>query len=196
MLSFFIQTDSFFWVYVLIPLLIFLARITDVTLGTIRIVFVSKGYKFLAPILGFFEVFIWLVAMSKIFENLDNWFYYIAYAGGFAAGNYVGLLIEERMAIGFVNIRIVTKQSGEELAKVLTEKNYGITRMNAQGAKGEVSIIFCITKRKAISKVVEIIKNYNPKAFYTIEDVRFVNLSYLPKKRLKRRKISPLRKGK
>ncbi len=118
MLSFFIQTDSFLFVYVLIPLLIFLARVTDVTLGTIRIVFVAKGYKFLSAVLGFFEVFIWLVAVSKIFENLDNWFYYIAYAGGFAAGNYVGLLIEERMAIGYVNIRIVTKQSGEELAKV------------------------------------------------------------------------------
>lgn len=196
MLAFLIETDGFLFVYVLIPLLIFLARIADVTIQTIRIVFVSKGFKFLAPLLGFFEVFIWLIAMSKIFENLDNWAYYVAYASGFATGNYVGLRIEERMALGFVNIRIVTRFSGEELIAKLTTKGHGVTHMKAQGSKGEVSIIFCIIRRKAIAKVLEIIKQYNPKAFYTIEDVRFANLNYLPSEHLQKRRFSPLRKGK
>lgn len=190
-----IEHDSFFFVYVLIPLLIFLARIADVTIGTIRIVFVSKGFKFLAPLLGFFEVLIWLIAMSKIFENLDNWIYYVAYAGGFATGNYVGLLIEERMALGFVGIRIITRLNGEELIQQLTEKGYGITHMDAKGSKGNVNIIFCIIKRKAISQVIDIVKEHNPNAFYTIEDIRFANLSYLPTSMPKRR-FSPLRKGK
>lgn len=194
---FLIETDGFFFVYIVIPLLIFLSRIADVTIGTIRIVFVSKGFKFLAPLLGFFEVLIWLIAMSKIFENLDNWVYYAAYAGGFATGNYVGLLIEERMALGFISIRIITRLSGEKLITKLANAGYGVTHMKAQGGKGNVNVIFCIIKRKAVTKVIEIVKEYNPKAFYTIEDIRFANLGYLPSSdRLKKRRFSPLRKGK
>lgn len=191
-----IATDDFLFVYVIIPLLIFLSRIADVTIGTIRIVFVSKGFKFLAPLLGFFEVFIWLIAMSKIFENLDNWVYYVAYAGGFATGNYVGLRIEERMALGFVNIRIITKLPGEYLIQKLSNSGYGVTNIKAEGGKGPVNVIFCVIKRKSIAKVVEIVKEHNPKAFYTIEDIRFANLSYVPTEHLRKRRFSPLRKGK
>jgi uncharacterized protein YebE (UPF0316 family) len=78
-----------YYTYILIPLLIFFARITDVSMGTVRIILVAKGYRTVAPIIGFFEVLIWILAISKIFENLDNWVCYVAYAGGFATGNYV-----------------------------------------------------------------------------------------------------------
>ena len=84
--------------YILLPQMIFLARIADVSLGTIRIIFVSKGMKRIAPLIGFFEILIWLLAISRIFQDLDNWIAYIAYAGGFAAGNYFGMLLEERLA--------------------------------------------------------------------------------------------------
>ncbi|PVX51850.1 uncharacterized protein YebE (UPF0316 family) [Balneicella halophila] len=196
MTAFLIDTDGFFFVYVLIPLLIFLSRIADVTIGTIRIVFVSKGYKFLAPLLGFFEVLIWLIAMSKIFENLDNWVYYVAYSGGFAAGNYVGLLIEERMALGHVGIQIITRLPGQELIDKLTTSGYGVTNVKAKGGKGDVNIIYCIIKRKAIAKVLEIVKEHNPKAFYTIGDIRFANLSYLPTEGVPKKRFGRFRKGK
>lgn len=189
-------TDNFIYIYVIIPALIFLARVSDVTLGTIRIVFVSKGMKILAPLLGFFEILIWLIAMSKIFQNLDNWFYYIAYAGGFAMGNYVGLKIEERLALGYLNIRIITQKSGLKLIKELSSAGYGVTYMDAQGSRGDVNIIYCIIKRKDITDITSIIKNYNPNAFYTLEDIRFANFGVFPGKSMIKRQVISTRKGK
>ncbi|HER42916.1 MAG TPA: hypothetical protein ENO08_00460, partial [Candidatus Eisenbacteria bacterium] len=84
----FIDSELFKWV--VLPLLIILARVIDVTIGTIRIVFVSRGHKVIAPILGFFEVLIWLLAIGQIMRNLSNFMCYIAYGTGFALGTYMG----------------------------------------------------------------------------------------------------------
>lgn len=97
---------------IILPILIFLARIVDVTFGTIRIIFVSRGLKWLAPIFGFFEIMIWLFAIGQVFSNMTNITYYVAYAGGFACGNFVGIWIEEKMAIGTMVVRIITKKMG------------------------------------------------------------------------------------
>ncbi|MCU4155993.1 DUF2179 domain-containing protein [Carboxylicivirga sp. A043] len=191
-----LDIDGFTMTYIAIPLLIFLSRVADVTIGTLRIVFLSKGFKVLAPVLGFFEVLIWLLAMTKIFENLDNWFYFIAYAGGFAMGNYIGLIIEERIALGVVNIRIITQKSGVELIKNLSESGYGVTHLDAHGSKGPVHIIYCILKRKDVAEVTEIIKRFNPKAFYTLEDIRFTNSGVFRKRVLGQKNPIPIRKGK
>lgn len=187
-----------FWItWVIIPLLIFLARIADVTIGTLRIVFVSKGFKILAPILGFFEIFIWLLAMSKIIQNLDYWLYYIAYSGGFAVGNYVGLLIEERLALGFVNMRIITHELGDALIKRLANDGFGVTSTEAMGSRSKVNIIYCVIKRSDYRQVSEIIKEYNPRAFYTIEDIRFANQGVFPSRSVMRGYGSfPWRNGK
>jgi uncharacterized protein YebE (UPF0316 family) len=189
--------DEFWVTWLVIPGLIFLARVSDVTIGTLRIVFISKGFKFLAPILGFFEVFIWLLAMSKIFQNLDNWLYYIAYSAGFATGNYVGLLIEEKLALGFVNLRIITQISGSALIKKLSSEGYGITSVDATGSMGQVNIIYCIIKRSDFKQVSNLIFEYNPKAFFTIEDIRFANQGVFPVRSIRRGQGSfPWRKGK
>lgn len=185
--------DGWVMTWVIIPLLIFFARMADVSIGTLRIVFVSKGLKFIAPLLGFVEILIWLLAMSKIFQNLDVWFYYIAYAGGFAVGNYVGLTIEERLALGHLSLRIITSEPSEELAKKLTKEGYGVTYHEAQGSRGKVDIIYCILKRSDYNLVTRIINNYNPKAFYTIEDVRYANSGVFP---LKTINSLPFRHGK
>src|SRR5690554_6148613 len=126
--------DGVFFEYILLPFLIFFARILDVTIGTIRIVMVSKGQKLWAPILGFFEILIWLLAISRIFENLDNWVNYVAYAGGFSVGNYIGLIIEERLAMGIVKIQIITRKSAAELIVNLKNAGYGITYHDAKGS--------------------------------------------------------------
>lgn len=190
------ELDSFTITYIAIPLLIFLSRVADVTIGTIRIVFISKGLKVLAPILGFFEILIWLLAMSKVFQNLDNWLYFIAYAGGFAMGNYVGLKIEERLALGYVNIRIITQKPGDELIQNLSDAGYGVTYMNAYGSKGQVNVIYCVLKRKDIPEVTQIIKKFNPKAFYTLEDIRLANSGVFRTRPLGQRNAFPLRKSK
>ncbi len=161
--------------YIVLPLLIFFARILDVSIGTIRMIFVSKGLKKIAPILGFFEVFIWIVAIGEIMNGVSHWFYYIFYAGGFAAGTYVGMWLEEKLSVGKVLVRIITQKEATELIEEFKNKNYKITVASGKGKKGEVKIIFTIVNKKKLKEVVKIIKKFNPKAFYTIEDVRYVN---------------------
>jgi len=169
--------DSTWIDLIVLPLMIFFARILDVSLGTIRIVMISKGQKRIAPILGFFEVLIWLIAMGQIMQNLDNWTCYIAYAGGFASGNYIGMLIEEKLAVGIVTLQIITAMNADKLINALKLAGYGITYHNAVGgASGNmVSVIYSVVKRTDINKVVSMIREYNPNAFYSIGDVRFVN---------------------
>lgn len=169
----FLQNDIFS--LLLLPLLIFLARIADVSLGTLRIIFVSKGMRKIAPVIGFFEILIWLLAISRIFQDLDNWLAYLAYAGGFAMGNYVGMLLEERLAIGHEMIRVITKTEAGELVAELKDSGFGVTSIKAMGVEGEVGVVYIIVKRSMVKEVLEIINNYNPRALYTIESIRLVN---------------------
>jgi uncharacterized protein YebE (UPF0316 family) len=171
--------DTFFnsglFSYIMIPFFIFLARICDVSIGTMRIIFVAKGKRNIAPILGFFEVLIWIIAISKIMENLDNYLNYVAYAAGFATGNFVGMIIEEKLAVGIQMIRIFSGERGMDLVEKLNTKGYGATVVNAHGARKDVCLIYTIVQRNELSKVLELIRDFNPKAFYTIEDIREAN---------------------
>ncbi len=161
--------------FFILPLLIFLARVTDVSMDTVRIIFVSKGLKKIAPIIGFFQALIWIFTLTRIVQNMENWMSYIAYAGGFATGNYVGILLEEKLAVGFEMVRVITKKEADDLIHSLRDKGYGITWVPARGAQGEVGIIYIIVKRSKLKEVLPEIKKYNPNALYTIEDIRFVN---------------------
>jgi len=172
-------TSSEIFAWIILPLLIFFARVCDVSLGTIRIIFVSKGIKYLAPLVGFFEILIWLLAISQIMQNLTNAYYYVFYAGGFAIGNLVGIIIEEKLSIGIVSIRIITRQDALELVNALKKSKYGITVVDAEGLKGRVKIIFTVINRQNIKKVINLVKIYNPKAFYSVEDIKFVS-EFLP----------------
>jgi uncharacterized protein YebE (UPF0316 family) len=158
--------------WVVLPLIIFLSRIGDVSLGTLRHVFISKGYRRLVPFLGFFEVLIWIIVVAQVMKNLNNVACYLAFAGGFATGTYVGLRIEERLALGLQVIRIITNQNCEELVQALKKENYGITVVDAHGAMGPVKMLFTIIKRKNVQSVVSIIHQYNPTAFYSVEDIK------------------------
>lgn len=174
----FYNTDLF--TYLILPLLIFTARIFDVSIGTLRIIFVSKGKKIIAPILGFFEVLIWIIAISKIMQHTNNIACYIGYAAGFATGNYIGMIIEERLAIGVVIVRIITGQFANTLIQKLKDDGYGVTSVEADGATHKVHIIFTILNRKNLEDALKTIQEHNPKAFYTVEDVRLVNEGVFP----------------
>ncbi len=174
----FINSDIFTWI--LLPLLIFIARVFDVTFGTMRIIFISKGEKFLAPLFGFFEIMIWLFAIGQVMQNLTDITYYIAYGGGFAMGNFVGIYIEEKMAMGTLVIRIITKNDATDLIEVFKSKNIGVTTVDAEGVTGKVKIIFTVIKRKDVNEIVSLIKKFNPKAFYSIEEVRAASEGIFP----------------
>jgi uncharacterized protein YebE (UPF0316 family) len=176
--------DSNLFSYFILPLLIFFARICDVSIGTMRIIFVSKGKKNIAPFLGFFEVLIWIIAVSKIMQNLDHYVNYVAYAAGFATGNFVGMLIEERLAVGIQLIRVITNRQGNELVRLLSVEGFGATLVNAHGARENVDMIYTIVQRNDLKKVLEVITAFNPKAFYSIEEIRSTSEGVFPAKRL------------
>lgn len=175
--------DSDLFSYVFMPLLIFIARICDVSIGTMRIIFVSKGKRNIAPILGFFEVLIWITAISKIMQNLDNYLNYVAYAAGFATGNYVGMIMEEKLAIGIQMIRVFAHERAPELIQTLNLSGYGATVVEATGAREKVHMIYTIVQRNELADVLEIINRFNPKAFYTIEDIKASNEGIFTPKR-------------
>jgi Uncharacterized protein conserved in bacteria len=161
--------DTYPW---LLPIIIFFGRICDVTLGTLRIIFVSKGEKKKAPIVGFFEVFIWVVIISQVFSHADSLIAYVSYAAGYATGNYVGILVENKIAFGFQLFKVYTKKSGPELTKLLNKNGFGSTYIKGEGAVSEISIIETVISRKAEKKVTEIITTFDPDAFYLVEDIR------------------------
>jgi uncharacterized protein YebE (UPF0316 family) len=161
-----------------------MARVMDVSMDTIRVIMVAKGYRNYAPAIGFFQSLIWVITISRVMVNLENWTAYIGYAGGFALGTYVGMRLEEKLALGHELIRVITKSDASELITNLRKKGFPVTSVSGRGSEGDVGILFVILKRKTIQQVVEIINAYNPKAFYTIEDMRFVRDSnYLPRSR-------------
>ena len=161
--------------YVFLPILILMARVVDVSLDTIRVIMVAKGYRNLAPFIGFFQSLIWLITITRIMANLGNWFTYIGYAGGFGLGTYIGMILEGKLALGYELVRVITKADAGDLIKALREKGYPVTSTNGRGREGEVGILFIIMKRKVIREAINIIKQFNPNAFYTIEDMRFVS---------------------
>ena len=179
----FLNADSDIFAWVILPVLIFIARICDQSIGTVRLIFVSKGFKYLAPLLGFFEVIIWLVAIGQIMKHLDNIVCYAAYGGGFAMGNFIGIYLEEKLSIGTVILRIIPRNEAAELIAYMKEKNFGITMVDAEGSMGKVKIIFSIVKRSDAKNLIEIINQYSPHAFYSIEDVKTVNEGIFPKRK-------------
>jgi uncharacterized protein YebE (UPF0316 family) len=144
--------------FVLLPLMIFLARISDVSINTIRIIYVLGGRKMTATILGFFESLIWLMAIRQIFEHMDNWLCYVAYPAGFASGIFVGMIIEERIAYGKVIVRIITRRDITTLLDHLNRQKQRYTHVNAMGPDGPENLVFTL-------------KDILPSAFYTVEKV-------------------------
>ncbi len=157
--------------YVILPLLIFLARIMDVSINTIRIIYVLGGRRLTATLLGFFESFIWLMAIRQIFEHLDNWVCYVAYPGGFAMGILVGMMIEERIAYGKVIVRIITRKDVTELIDFLNQNNFRYTRVNTEGLDGPENLVFTVLPRESLEDLLHKMKAILPTAFFTVEKV-------------------------
>ncbi len=172
--------NSSFYIWVVLPFLVFLARVLDVSFGTVRVIFVSRGFKYLSPLIGFFEILIWLLAIGQIMKNLSNPACYIAYAGGFAMGNYVGIQIADKLSLGIVLIRVITEKDASQLVELLKSADYGVTSVDGHGTTGQVKVIFTVVPRKVVKQVANLIKKFNPKAFYTIEEVGFVEKGIFP----------------
>jgi uncharacterized protein YebE (UPF0316 family) len=174
--------NSEIYTWVILPLLIFFARMSDVTLATLRNIFLSKSVKNLVPFMGFFEALIWLMAISQIMKSIDNQnpFCFIAYAAGYSMGIFVGIKIEERLALGIQVMRIITNHDNKDLIEALRSFNFGTTIIDGHGSKGPVKIILTVFKRKDFPIVQGIINEHHPSAFYSIEDIRNASHGVFP----------------
>lgn len=128
----------------------------------------------MAPLYGFFEVFIWLLAIRQVLIGLSHPLYLLVYALGFSAGTYIGMVIEEKLSIGNVIIRVVTRRNAKILVRKLKER-FRTTNIEASGKRGKVMVIYIVLSRSRVKEAIGMIKNYNPKSFYTIEDIRHIS---------------------
>ncbi len=156
----------------MLPVLIFVAELTVVTISTVRIIFVSRGHKYLAPVLGFFEITIWLFAIGQIMQNLSDLGCYAGFAGGFTVGNFLGILIEKKLAIGSLVVRTITARNANPLVEDLRHAGYGVTCLDGHGAVGPVQVILTVVKRKHLDEVAAIIRRFDPRAFYAVDEIQ------------------------
>ena len=167
----------------LTPLIIFLAEACVVTIATMRSIFVSRGMKAAAAGLGLVEASIWLFAVGQVFQNLSNVSCSIAYAAGFTLGNYLGVLLEQKVAVGNVSLRVVTRRDVVGLVQSLTVAGYGVTRLNAIGSTGPVQVVLTVVKRKELSRVIALIKSFDSGVFYSVDDLHSAGSGVFPAKR-------------
>jgi uncharacterized protein YebE (UPF0316 family) len=180
-------TDAILPRMLLLPLVVFLAEMSVVTLGTIRVIFISRGRKLLAPILGCFEIVIWLFAIGQIMKNLTDLGCYVGFAAGFTLGNFLGVLIEKQLAIGNLVIRIITHRDASELIETLKAEQYGLTSIAAEGATGPVKIILIVIKRRELDRVVGLIERFDSRTFYSVEEVQAAQAGIFPAARSRQR---------
>ncbi len=161
---------------------IFFARIFDVSIGTIRIVLISRGYRSVAPLFGFVEIIIWLMAISRALASLSSPLSYIIYAGGFAVGNYVGMLLEEILPFGYKSLRVITSREVSALPLTLRGEGFGVTIVEGAGLKGPVSILYSLVPKKSVKQFITIVRILEPNAFVTTEEVRVSQHGFFARK--------------
>ncbi len=181
-------TDSQIFTYLILPLLIFCARIVDQTMGILRIIWATKGMRQQAFIAGFFESFIWLMAISQIMNQVDNIYCYLAFAFGFATGNVVGITVEKKLSMGYVLVRLIFNNDASETFELLDKNGFQYTNTEASGRNGEVCMAFCTVKRKRLNDFLNIVNQTNPAVFYTVEEIKHIkNTDFIPTKKRWRR---------
>jgi len=171
---------------VLTMLAIFIAKIAHVTLGTVRIIYLTRGESKIAASIGFFEVIIYLAALSMVLSNIDQWSNIVAYGLGFASGNLVGSWIEEKIAVGYVLAQIVTVKNGGTLDQSLRELGYGVTAMPCYGMEGAPRTnLQVLLKRKELPALLKKMKDFDPEAFISIFDTRKIMGGYFSRMKAK-----------
>ena len=153
-------------------LLIVAARITDVSMGTLRVAFIARGRKMLAAACGFIEILIWIAVVSHVLTGSQHVLAYVAYALGFTCGTLVGMFIEERLAVGWSLVRVISNKPVADFMQKLSAAGFGVTQQNAQGARGPVQVLVILMPRKRLGEFQPLLRDFDSAAFYTIEDVR------------------------
>jgi uncharacterized protein YebE (UPF0316 family) len=167
------------------PLFILLLRVCDVSLATLRLLYAVRGRKLTAAALGFVEILIWIVAISTVVRNFSSPLLVIGYAAGFSLGNYVGILIEEKLALGLAEVRVVSRTGGVEIAEALRDMGFGATEVLGQGREGRVEIVTTVVRRRAVKDILAEIERWDPDAFVSVEEPRTIQRGWMLSRRRK-----------
>jgi uncharacterized protein YebE (UPF0316 family) len=159
-------------------LAIFLLRVCDMTLDTLRVLFIVRGDRPVVWFLGFFQSAIWVLAITSVLGHLSNPLAWIGYAAGFATGNVVGMMIEDKLAIGYRHLRVISSQHGSEVAEAIRQAGYGVTEVAGQGRDGAVAVINASVRRRDLNRLERVIRQADPEAFIAAEEVRPVHRGY------------------
>jgi len=163
-----------FWTTLGNVLLIFCLRVTDVSMGTVRTIMIMRGMRKWAALIGFVESSIWVVAISRVIGNLDTVWTVIGYSGGFATGTLLGMWIENKLALGYADVRIVSPTKGPEITEIIRHAGYGATQLQAQGQSGPVYMISVVAARKHVPDIIRLVNKVDATAFVTVEETRHV----------------------
>lgn len=155
-------------------LLIFCLRVTDVSMGTVRTIMIMRGMRKWAALIGFVEVSIWVVAISRVIGNLDTVWTVVGYSGGFATGTLLGMWIENKLALGYADLRIVSTSSGPEITQMIRQAGYGATQLQAEGQSGPVYMTSVVAPRKQVADIIRLVNKVDATAFVTVEEARHV----------------------
>ena len=191
--------DFDYYNYLLLPLGIFLARTIDTSLGTLRIVLIGRGARKAVRVVGFVEVLLWVIAIGQIIQNLNNWAGYLAWALGYTAGSVIGFAIEDKLALGKHQLRIITSQPIEAFLEALKKINQGFTVFDGMGANGPVKQIFCILNRQNNEEITTLVNKHIPTSFVSVSDVMATDSGVFNDKKREfdlSGLLLPLRKGK
>ena len=161
------------------PVIVFLLRATDVTMATMRMLLIVRGHRLLAPLIGFFEILIWVMAVGIVVQHLSSPFHVVGYAAGFATGNYLGLRLEGRLALGLATIRTMVRSGGAELAGELRDEGFGVTETLGRGREGTVDVLYSVIPRKDVSRALAIIDSRAPGSFVVVDEPRGVHRGWL-----------------
>lgn len=161
------------------PLVIFCLRIVDVSMATMRMLLTMRNVRFAVPLIGFFEVLVWIVAIGSAVRHLDSPLHVLGYAGGFATGTFVGLWLEEQLAMGLASMQVISRFGGIELADGLRNRGFGVTEFIGQGREGRVEVIQTVVRRRDIERVLEEVDRWDPDAFVSVEEPRAIRKGWM-----------------
>jgi len=167
------------------PVIIFFLRIVDVSMATTRILLAMRNARVAVPVIGFFEVLIWIFAVGNAIRHLESPLHVLGYAGGFAVGNVVGMWLEEKLAMGLATIQVMSRFGGVELAEALRDKGFGVTEFLGQGREGKVEVVHTVVRRRQIDDVLREVDRWDPDAFVSVEEPRTIRRGWMFSKRRK-----------
>lgn len=153
-------------------LFIFFARVVDVSLGTLRMLMLVKGRRLPAATIGFFEVIIYVNALGRVVNQLDRWEYMLIYALGYSAGNFLGIILEERMALGYAGVEIIVQSESDRLVQLLRDSGFGVTVIEGWGREGAKDILTVIVPRRQMDTLMKLVNEHDSNSFTIVMDAR------------------------